>query len=60
MVKVTLADGSSFHEPPYTDEEVLDGARRMNGGAVAFTRLSPRPAAPASQEQSEERQPQEG
>jgi len=36
MVRVTLEDGSTFHEPPYTLDEQLDIARRTNGGVVAF------------------------
>jgi hypothetical protein len=45
MVKVTLPDGTVFHEPPYTWEEQLEIARRMNGGVVSFSRVSPRPNA---------------
>lgn len=26
-----------YHEPPYTEDEILEGARRSNGGVVAFT-----------------------
>ncbi len=25
-----------YHEPPYTEEEILEAARRANGGVVAF------------------------
>jgi hypothetical protein len=39
MVKVYAKDGSAFHEPPYTEEEILEGARRSNGGVVAFSSL---------------------
>lgn len=28
-----------YHEPPYTEDEILEGARRSNGGVVAFKRL---------------------
>ena len=48
MVKVYAKDGSAFHEPPYTEEEILEGARRSNGGVVAFSSLRhPRKPVPA-------------
>lgn len=28
-----------YHEPPYTEEEILEAARRANGGVVAFRSL---------------------
>lgn len=28
-----------YHEPPYTEEEILETARRANGGVVAFRSL---------------------
>ena len=38
-----------YHEPPYTEEEILETARRANGGVVAFRSLQqpPRPQDPA-------------
>lgn len=36
MVKKYDIHGALYHEPPYTDEEILEGARRSNGGVVAF------------------------
>jgi hypothetical protein len=28
-----------FHEPPYTEEEILESARRFNGGVKTFKSL---------------------
>jgi hypothetical protein len=28
-----------YHEPPYTEDEILETARRANGGVVAFRSL---------------------
>lgn len=28
-----------YHEPPYTEAEILETARRANGGVVAFRSL---------------------
>lgn len=39
MVKKYDIHGTLYHEPPYTEEEILEGARRSNGGVVAFRSL---------------------
>ncbi len=42
--------GGSWHEPPYTQEEMDEFYRRVGGGPVAFTRPSdghPHPQQPA-------------
>ena len=52
MVKVMLPSGNCYHQPPYTEEEIIDLERRASG-VVAFTRpmglaaQSPRTPAPA-------------
>ena len=41
-------NGAPYGEPPYTEEEILEGARRSNGGVVAFSSLRhPRKPVPA-------------
>ena len=46
MVKKYDIHGTLYHEPPYTLEEQLEFARRMNGRVVAFKSLRhPRPPA---------------
>ncbi|WIW95458.1 hypothetical protein [Altererythrobacter rubellus] len=48
MVKKYDIHGTLYHEPPYTEEEILEGARRSNGGVVAFSSLRhPRKPVPA-------------
>lgn len=42
MVYVTTEWGG-FHEPPYTEDEILELARRANGGVVAFSSHQHRP-----------------
>jgi hypothetical protein len=37
MVQVFLPSGASYHQPPYTDEEVRDLNRRVSN-IVSFTR----------------------
>jgi hypothetical protein len=39
MVKKYSINGAPYHEPPYTEDEILEGARRSNGGVVAFRSL---------------------
>lgn len=39
MVKKYDINGAPYHEPPYTEEEILETARRANGGVVAFRSL---------------------
>jgi hypothetical protein len=39
VVKKYDIHGTLYHEPPYTEEEILEGARRSNGGVVAFRSL---------------------
>ncbi len=39
MVKKYDIHGALYHEPPYTEEEILEAARRANGGVVAFRSL---------------------
>lgn len=36
MVKKYDIHGALYHEPPYTEEEILESAHRFNGGVVAF------------------------
>ena len=52
MVRRTDKKGGSWHEPPYTQEEIDDLYRRMGEGPVAFTRPSsgeqPQPHAPGA------------
>jgi hypothetical protein len=43
VVKKYDINGTPYHEPPYTDDENLEGARRYNGGVVAFSRPQRRP-----------------
>ena len=48
MVKKYDIHGTLYHEPPYTEEEILETARRANGGVVAFSSLRhPRKPVPA-------------
>jgi len=48
MVTKYTAKGNPYKEPPYTGEEILEGARRSNGGVVAFSSLRhPRKPVPA-------------
>lgn len=45
MVKKYDIHGTLYHEPPYTEEEILETARRANGGVVAFRSFQqPRPS----------------
>lgn len=46
MVKKYDVNGRPYHEPPYTEEESLERARRANGGVVAFS--TPRGRLPVS------------
>jgi hypothetical protein len=39
VVKKYDVNGYPYHEPPYTEEEILETARRANGGVVAFRSL---------------------
>lgn len=48
MVTKYTVKGNPYKEPPYTEEEILEGARRSNGGVVAFSSLRhPRKPVPA-------------
>ena len=46
MVKKYDVNGYPYHEPPYTEDEILETARRANGGAVTFS--TPRRPLPVS------------
>ena len=39
MVKKYDINGTLYHEPPYTQDEILETARRANGGVAAFRSL---------------------
>jgi len=44
VIKRYDVNGNPYHEPPYTEDEILESAKRMNGGVVTFS--SPRPRRP--------------
>ena len=39
MVTKYTAKGNPYKEPPYTEKEILETARRANGGVMAFSSL---------------------